>query len=64
MKIPKHKKELVKTIQKLSFEDFIRFRNNYNIGSDRYALRDFIFELDKETTQEVINEIYINNEIN
>ena len=53
------KQQLIDLILKLSFEDYAAFLDNYNIKGSRELLQ-FIEELDKETTEEVINEIYIN----
>ena len=53
------KKQLISLILKLSFQDYAAFKDNYNIKGSRELLK-FIEELDKETTEEVINEIHFN----
>mgnify|MGYP003654343009 FL=1 len=55
------KEELIKLILKLSYSDYIAFKNNYSITGSRELL-EFIEELDKETQEEVINEIHLNTE--
>ena len=57
----KLKKELTKLILKLSYSDYIHFKNNYSITGSRELL-EFIEELDKETMEEVISEIHFNTE--
>ena len=58
----KLKKELTDLILKLSYHDYIHFKNNYSITGSRELL-EFIEDLDKETIEEVINEIHFNTEI-
>ena len=53
------KQQLINLILLLSFEDYTAFKDNYNIKSTRELLQ-FIEDLDKETQQEVINEINFN----
>ena len=55
------KQQLTNLILKLSFDDYGAFKDNYNIKGSRELLQ-FIEELDKETTEEVINEIHFNTE--
>ena len=56
------KKQLISLILKLSFYDYAAFKDNYSIKGSRELL-EFIEDLDKETTQEVLNEIHFNTEI-
>ena len=53
------KKQLISLILKLSFQDYAAFKDNYSIKGSRELL-EFIEELDKETTEEVVNEINFN----
>ena len=55
------KQQLTNLILKLSFQDYAAFKDNYSIKGSRELL-EFIEELDKETTEEVINEIHFNTE--
>ena len=55
------KKQLISLILKLSFQDYAAFKDNYSIKGSRELL-EFIEELDKETTEEVVNEINFNTE--
>ena len=59
----KLRKELTDLILKLSYSDYIHFKNNYNIEGSRELL-EFITELeDEDTISEVISEIHFNTEI-
>ena len=53
------KQQLINLILLLSFEDYAAFKDNYSIKGSRELLQ-FIEDLDKETQQEVINEINFN----
>jgi hypothetical protein len=53
------KQQLINLILQLSFKDYESFYMNYNIKGGRELLQ-FIEGLDKETTEEVINEINFN----
>lgn len=54
------KQQLINLILILSSEDYTAFLDNYNIKDKGRDLIEFIKELDKETTEEVINEINFN----
>tara|TARA_R110000765_G_scaffold349292_1_gene439402 strand:+ start:1160 stop:1348 length:189 start_codon:yes stop_codon:yes gene_type:complete len=56
------KKQLISLILKLSFQDYAAFKDNYSIKGSRELL-EFIKDLDKETAEEVVNEINFNTEI-
>lgn len=56
------KEELSELILRLSDLDYESFCMNYSISGGRGLLQ-FIGELDKETMEEVISEIYINAEL-
>ena len=53
------KQQLTNLILQLSFQDYAAFKDNYSIKGSRELLQ-FIEDLDKETQQEVINEINFN----
>jgi predicted class III extradiol MEMO1 family dioxygenase len=56
------KQQLINLILKLNSSDYMHFLSNYSIKDTGRELLEFIEELDEETQEEVINEIYLNTE--
>tara|TARA_R110002110_G_scaffold403452_2_gene621269 strand:+ start:325 stop:522 length:198 start_codon:yes stop_codon:yes gene_type:complete len=56
------KQQLINLILKLNSSDYMHFLSNYSIKDTGRELLAFIEELDEETQEEVINEVYLNTE--
>ena len=57
------KKELTELILKLTDVDYESFCMNYNIEDKGRDMLEFIQDLDKDDTEEVISEIHFNAEL-
>jgi len=57
------KKELTELILKLTDVDYESFCMNYNIEDKGRDMLEFIQDLDEDNTEEVINEIHFNAEL-
>jgi hypothetical protein len=59
MKITETKETLILDLTNISLEEYDNFCSNYSIANGHELLK-FLEELDEETTQEVLSELWIN----
>ncbi len=59
MEITETKETLILDLTNISLEEYDNFCSNYSIANGQELLK-FLEELDEETTQEVLSELWIN----